>query len=78
MELEKIKKDKNATPHLTVPIAGTAETDFPHYRELLSLPRHHGDPFDRLIIAQAALEGMVLGTQDPLMRPYGVAILGLH
>ena len=41
------------------------------------LPRHHDDPFDRLIIAQAYLEGMVLGTQDRLMRPYGIATLGL-
>jgi PIN domain nuclease of toxin-antitoxin system len=41
------------------------------------LPGHHDDPFDRLIIAQAQLEGMVLGTQDRLMRPYGVAMLGL-
>ena len=40
-------------------------------------PRHHNDPFDRLLIAQAALEGMVLGTQDRQMRPYGVAMLGL-
>jgi PIN domain nuclease of toxin-antitoxin system len=30
------------------------------------------------IIAQAYLEGMVLGTQDRLMRPYGVATLGLE
>jgi len=41
------------------------------------LPRHHNDRFDRLIIAQAQLEGMVLGTQDRRMRPYGVATLGL-
>ena len=41
------------------------------------LPRHHDDPFDRLIIAQAYLEGMVLGTQDRLMQPYGIATLGL-
>ena len=37
---------------------------------------HH--PFDRLIIAQAYLEGMVLGTQDRRMRPYGVMTLGLN
>jgi PIN domain nuclease of toxin-antitoxin system len=42
-----------------------------------SLPPHHNDPFDRLIIAQAYLEGMVLGTQDRLMQSYGVATLGL-
>jgi PIN domain nuclease of toxin-antitoxin system len=41
-----------------------------------ALPHHHGDPFDRLIIAQAYLEGMVLGTQDRIMQPYGVATLG--
>jgi PIN domain nuclease of toxin-antitoxin system len=48
-----------------------------HAERAGGLPRHHNDPFDRLIIAQAHLEGMVLGTQDRLMRPYGVAMLGL-
>jgi PIN domain nuclease of toxin-antitoxin system len=48
-----------------------------HAEHAGGLPPHHTDPFDRLIIAQAHLEGMVLGTQDRLMRPYGVATLGL-
>ena len=47
-----------------------------HAEHAGGLPGHHDDPFDRLIIAQAHLEGMVLGTQDRLMRPYGVAMLG--
>jgi PIN domain nuclease of toxin-antitoxin system len=34
-------------------------------------------PFDRLIIAQANLEAMTIGTLDRLMQPYGVALLGL-
>ena len=54
-----------------LPVAGA------HAEHAGGLPRHHNDPFDRLIIAQATLEGMVLGTQDKLMRPYGVATLGL-
>ena len=54
-----------------LPVAGA------HAEHAGGLPRHHNDPFDRLIIAQASLEGMVIGTQDPLMRPYGVATLGL-
>ena len=54
-----------------LPVAGG------HAEHAGSLPPHHNDPFDRLIIAQAYLEGMVLGTQDQLMRPYGVATLGL-
>jgi len=54
-----------------LPVAGA------HAEHAGSLPPHHNDPFDRLIIAQAQLEGMVLGTQDRRMRPYGVAMLGL-
>ena len=49
----------------------------PHAEHAGALPRHHSDPFDRLIVAQAMLEGLVLGTQDPAMRPYGVPMLGL-
>jgi PIN domain nuclease of toxin-antitoxin system len=48
-----------------------------HAEHAGALPRHHNDPFDRMLIAQAMLEGLVLGTQDPLMRPYGVPALGL-
>ena len=54
-----------------LPVAGS------HAEHAGSLPPHHNDPFDRLIIAQAYLEGMVLGTQDRRMLPYGVAALGL-
>jgi PIN domain nuclease of toxin-antitoxin system len=43
-----------------------------HAEHAGGLPRHHNDPFDRLIIAQAYLEAIVLGTQDRQMRPYGV------
>ena len=49
----------------------------PHAEHAGGLPRHHGDPFDRLLIAQAMIEGLVLATQDPQMRPYGVPLLGL-
>jgi hypothetical protein len=36
------------------------------------------DPFERLLTAQAYLDGMVLGTQNRLMRSYGFARLGLE
>ena len=54
-----------------LPVAGA------HAEHAGALPPHHNDPFDRLIIAQAHLEGLVLGTQDRRMRPYGVLTLGL-
>jgi PIN domain nuclease of toxin-antitoxin system len=40
-----------------------------------TLPRHHEDPFDRLLVAQARLEGLQLATHDDAFRPYGVALL---
>jgi PIN domain nuclease of toxin-antitoxin system len=48
-----------------------------HAEHAGGLPPHHGDPFDRMLVAQAVLEQMTLGTQDAMMRPYGVAMLGL-
>jgi PIN domain nuclease of toxin-antitoxin system len=39
------------------------------------LPAHHRDPFDRLLIAQAQLEGLTLVSRDPLVRQYQVAVL---
>ena len=36
------------------------------------LPRHHGDPFDRLIIAQALAEGMPVVSSDAQFDRYGV------
>ncbi len=35
-----------------------------------SLPNHHKDPFDRLLVAQATVEGFTLLTSDPLVAAY--------
>jgi PIN domain nuclease of toxin-antitoxin system len=43
-----------------------------HIPELLALPMHHRDPFDRLLIAQARAEGMAIATADENMRKYRV------
>jgi len=39
------------------------------------LPRHHRDPFDRMLIAQAVSEDMVLMTADPSFKKYRIDIL---
>jgi PIN domain nuclease of toxin-antitoxin system len=39
------------------------------------LPPHHTDPFDRLLIAQAQLEGLTIVTRDPAFVAYGVSLL---
>jgi len=40
-----------------------------------ALPRHHNDPFDRMLIAQARIEGLTIVTRDPAFRAYEVALL---
>jgi PIN domain nuclease of toxin-antitoxin system len=40
-----------------------------------SLPRHHDDPFDRMLIAQAQTEQLTIITHDVRMEQYGVPIL---
>ncbi|MBA2571944.1 MAG: type II toxin-antitoxin system VapC family toxin [Gemmatimonadetes bacterium] len=47
---------------------------FPHAAAVANLPLHHADPFDRMLIAQAQLEGLTLITHDSKFRPYGVPI----
>lgn len=46
-----------------------------HYQALISLPAHHGDPFDRLLIAQAQVEGLTIVSGDAHFPAYGVPVL---
>jgi PIN domain nuclease of toxin-antitoxin system len=39
------------------------------------LPRHHDDPFDRMLIAQAHAEELTLITHDKIFLPYGISII---
>lgn len=48
---------------------------FQHFHALIGLPRHHGDPFDRLIIAQARVDGLTIITSDPHFPAYDIPIL---
>ncbi len=43
-----------------------------HVGRVETLASHHGDPFDRLLIAQALEEDIPLVTADPIFRKYGV------
>lgn len=40
-----------------------------------SLPAHHEDPFDRLLISQAMVEGMALASADEVLRQYNVELV---
>lgn len=48
---------------------------FAHTAEAGALPRHHGDPFDRMLVAQARVENLTLVTADRRLEPYDVKVM---
>jgi PIN domain nuclease of toxin-antitoxin system len=50
----------------------TLDINRTHALRLATLPHHHRDPFDRLLIAQAQVEGLTLVTADPQILAYDV------
>lgn len=48
---------------------------FDDARRAGSLPGHHRDPFDRMLVAQAQARDLILVSRDPALQPYGVQIL---
>ena len=46
-----------------------------HIYNLVNLPLHHRDPFDRLLISQAMVEDMTVVTIDPKFSEYGIKVL---
>ena len=46
-----------------------------HAAEVGTLPYHHRDPFDRLLIAQARCERLAIVTSDAAFRRYDVAVV---
>ena len=45
-----------------------------HARQVGLLPWHHGDPFDRMLVAQAQVEKLVLLTADNALAAYGPVV----
>jgi PIN domain nuclease of toxin-antitoxin system len=46
-----------------------------HILHVVTLPHHHRDPFDRMLVAQAMVESLPVLTADSLLRPYGAALI---
>jgi PIN domain nuclease of toxin-antitoxin system len=46
-----------------------------HAAAVEHLPWHHGDPFDRMLVAQALIEGAAVVSRDESLRPYGVTLI---
>lgn len=48
---------------------------FAHAAATAELPDYHSDPFDRMLIAQARIEGLTLVTHDRRYEPYRVPVI---
>lgn len=48
---------------------------FAHAAAVGSLPQHHADPFDRMLIAQAIVENLSIVTHDEHFRSYGRPVI---
>ena len=46
-----------------------------HAQDVQRLPPLHGDPFDRMLLAQARVEGLALITADRQLAAYGIPVL---
>ena len=61
---ERVAEGARATGFVELPVHGDAAA------RVATLPPHHRDPFDRLLVAQALHEPARLVTADPLLAPY--------
>ena len=77
----RLGKMKGDPGRLADHIAQSGFTELPiwsrHAKVVATLPLHHTDPFDRLLIAQAMVEPMHLLTSDTKLKPYGDLIVCL-
>jgi PIN domain nuclease of toxin-antitoxin system len=46
-----------------------------HTERLAKLAPHHGDPFDRMLLAQALAEGATIVSHDRAFEPYGMPVI---
>ena len=69
MDLEKAKSAVDRYSFIQLNI------DFRHAELAALLPLNHRDPFDRMLVAQAQTEGLVLVTDDSQIASYEVTIM---
>ncbi|MEO5923878.1 MAG: type II toxin-antitoxin system VapC family toxin [Bryobacteraceae bacterium] len=63
------------TEHIQALGARVLPVELAHSFALFSMPLHHRDPFDRMLIAQAKAEDLTILTKDAAFAPYGVPLL---
>jgi PIN domain nuclease of toxin-antitoxin system len=79
ISIKSVKGKLKAPEDLPAQLAANDFIELPlgvrHGLAMAELPSHHGDPFDRMLVAQAHVEGLTLVTADSMLTTYGVPIL---
>lgn len=72
-----IREELGAFVDRQVAAFGLMHLEITHHHAIATreLPLVHGDPFDRLLIAQAQVEGLTLVTNDSKIARYGTNVL---
>ena len=77
--LGRLKLPAPPTEYVPSRMASSGVTGLPvehaHALRVAELPHHHRDPFDRLLIAQAMVEGVPILTADPQFAAYDVEVI---
>lgn len=73
--LGKINLPANFDEILTTEAFENLAVTWAHAHAIRALPPHHKDPFDRMLIAQARCEKLVLLTHDKIVKQYDVEYL---
>ncbi len=71
----KLQVDGDLVAHLEADGFTGLPVSVAHAAHTATLPARHGDPFDRMLISQALVEGLVVATRDRLIARYDVPVL---
>jgi PIN domain nuclease of toxin-antitoxin system len=73
--LGKLQTPENLEEELRNSVFSPLPVQISHAIAAGKLPRHHDDPFDRMLVAQASVESLTLLTADARLKAYNVPIL---
>jgi len=79
VQIGKIPLPVPAAPYIVKKLAQNRIETLPisldHVLKIETLPMHHRDPFDRVLIAQSIEEGWPIVTADPMFKDYPVQVI---
>lgn len=71
----KLRLERTLSEEIELHDFGPLAVSVAHAERAGQLPRHHADPFDRMLVAQAQVEQLTIVTRDPVFDAYDVDVL---